>query len=79
MLRQLDGKIVRYICHDNNGKDFLLVACYEFDKQIEILSTKNHKFVINFPYAVEPNCLEIYDVTIRVLKDHSFKEKEEDW
>ena len=31
LLHQLDGKIVRYICHDG-GKDFLLVACDEFDK-----------------------------------------------
>ena len=75
LLHQLEGKIVRYICHDVNKRDFYLVACNDFDKQIEIVSTKNPKFVIDFPYAVEPGILEIYDVSIRILLDECYNKK----
>ena len=64
---------MRYIDHDINKRDFYLVACHEFDKQIEIVSTKNHNFKIIFPYAIEPDILNIFDVSVRLITDFKYE------
>lgn len=67
-LPQLKNKIVRFIkSMDENDSEFLFVACYEYDDEIEIQTSDNSHSMISIPRVVEPEVIQIHDLNVKEL------------
>ena len=60
-LPQLEGKIIKKIIQAGEA-EFIFVCCYDYDDQIDILSSKNEQFKLEIMRQVEPGFMKVHDI-----------------
>lgn len=60
-LPQLEGKLIKKIIQAGHS-EFIFVCCYDYDDQIDILSSNNEHFKLEIMRQVEPGFMNVHDL-----------------
>ena len=64
-LPQLNDKIVRFVHPDPDG-NFFLVACHDYDQNLDIVYSETDKFEVDFYRNIEPNIIDVHDMNTQI-------------